>query len=82
MFESFEWNFGSSDDDNDSYRRRRSSLSISPCATRDMTIDEYGYGQQDQSLQGSQDTLSIAFSCLSTRDAGRGAYDQTTAARY
>ncbi|KAJ3551862.1 hypothetical protein NPX13_g11257 [Xylaria arbuscula] len=82
MFESFEWNFGgssssgSSNDDDDSYRRRRSS-SISPRETRDMTIDDYAL--QNQSLQGS---LSSAFSCLSTRDAGRQGYDQTTAAHY
>ncbi|KAI1368449.1 hypothetical protein F5Y08DRAFT_295822 [Xylaria arbuscula] len=85
MFESFEWNFGgrsssgSSNDDDDSYRRRRSS-SISPCATRDMTFE--GYALQDQSPQGSQDTLSSAFSCLSTRDASRRGYAQTTAAQY
>ncbi|KAK5627669.1 hypothetical protein RRF57_003384 [Xylaria bambusicola] len=80
MFETFEWNFGSSDGDDDSYRRRRSSLSISPCATRDMTIDDYA--RQDPYSHGgsSNDTLSSAFASLSTREDHGAGYCQTTVA--
>ncbi|KAI1312200.1 hypothetical protein F5Y03DRAFT_341710 [Xylaria venustula] len=65
MLSAFEWNFGSSDDDG--YRRRRqSSLSISPCATRNMTVDDYGYGPEERFSH--QDALSRSLACLSTRE--------------
>ncbi|KAI0512626.1 hypothetical protein F5B22DRAFT_299297 [Xylaria bambusicola] len=80
MFESFEWNFGSSDGDDDSYRRRRSSLSISPCATRNMTVDDCTRQDPYSHDGSSQDTLSSAFASLSTREARGEGYGQTTVA--
>ncbi|GAW11190.1 hypothetical protein ANO14919_005320 [Xylariales sp. No.14919] len=78
LLNAFEWNF-----DNDHSRRRRSSC-ISPCASRDMTIDEYGYayGRQEQYGQdhmlppeSRQDTSSDSFTRLSTRDVSTEDFD-------
>ncbi|KAI0542321.1 hypothetical protein GGR58DRAFT_304593 [Xylaria digitata] len=75
LLNTFEWNF-----DNDHCRRRRSSC-ISPCASRDMTVDDYadecGYGYAPEAQYGQdhmlppksrQDALSDSFGRLSTRE--------------
>ncbi|KAF2972125.1 hypothetical protein GQX73_g1425 [Xylaria multiplex] len=75
LLNAFEWNF-----DNDHCRRRRSSC-ISPCASRDMTVDDYadecGYGYAPEAQYGQdhmlppksrQDALSDSFGRLSTRE--------------
>ncbi|KAI0969426.1 hypothetical protein F4678DRAFT_174396 [Xylaria arbuscula] len=63
MLSAFEWNFGTSNDGDGYRRRRQSSLSISPCATRD---NNYGYGPEERFCH--QDALSRSLACLSTRE--------------
>ncbi|KAI0816300.1 hypothetical protein GGR55DRAFT_229884 [Xylaria sp. FL0064] len=76
LFSAFEWT-----SDDDGYRnsrqrqRRRSSLSISPCATRDKTVDEF---YADGCGYGPQDTLSRSLACLSTRDDPGDGYDNAS----
>ncbi|KAI1743987.1 hypothetical protein F4680DRAFT_326178 [Xylaria scruposa] len=78
MLSTFEWTF---DDDMDC-KRRRASLSLSPCASRNTTVDDYapdyGYDYDHQEPQhshdhalppnGRQNTLSGPFANLSMRD--------------
>ncbi|KAI0408657.1 hypothetical protein F4802DRAFT_359123 [Xylaria palmicola] len=76
MLSTFEWNF----DERDS-QRRRTSLSLSPCATRNATADDYahddGYGYGPEELPGrhdhmlppnGQDSLAAPLARLSLRE--------------
>ncbi|KAI0858903.1 hypothetical protein F4860DRAFT_283243 [Xylaria cubensis] len=58
MLSTFEWTF----DDHMDCKRRRTSLSLSPCASRNTTVDDYapdccgyGYGDQETSQHSSHD---------------------------
>ncbi|KAI1429263.1 hypothetical protein F5Y12DRAFT_727447 [Xylaria sp. FL1777] len=99
VLSAFEWNFGGNDDDNgdnaDGCRRRRrqSSLSISPCATRNNTVDDYphesDYGRAPDEqfgrdhklpLRGPEDALSGSLARLSMREGPGEGYDRADAA--
>lgn len=60
MLSTFEWTF---DDDDSAGRRRQTSLSISPCASRNATVDDYapvydyGYGYGGHEEQHSHDPV-------------------------
>ncbi|KAI0439300.1 hypothetical protein F4803DRAFT_554229 [Xylaria telfairii] len=80
MLSTFEWTFD--DDDDSACRRRQTSLSISPCASRNATVDDYapvydyGYGGQEEQHShnhalppnGHQNTISRPFAGLSMRE--------------
>ncbi|KAI1191265.1 hypothetical protein F5B17DRAFT_329762 [Nemania serpens] len=85
LFSAFEWTF---DDDNDGVDRRRNSLSLSPCASRSATVDDYahedgyGYEQVDphHHILPPTDALSGSLARLSTREAPGGRFDRENTA--